>query len=129
MSQSKQPEDDEPLENKEDKPVDHQPANESPEKEPTERIQAEDPPIDPRLLELYEVTDKVLGVGTFATVKEIKRRSTGQSFALKIILKKNLKGTCNKTHHLGQVMEVDFGTFATHAMLNIFFRQDSHAGH
>ncbi|KAF9357772.1 hypothetical protein BGX34_009226 [Mortierella sp. NVP85] len=92
MSQSKQPEDDEPLGNKEDKPVDHQPADESPEKEPTERIQTEDPPIHPRLLELYEVTDKVLGEGTFATVKEIKLKSTGQSFALKIILKKNLKG-------------------------------------
>ncbi|KAK3825214.1 MAG: calcium/calmodulin-dependent protein kinase type 1 [Benniella sp.] len=48
--------------------------------------------MHPRLLELYEVTDKVLGVGTFATVKEIKLKSTGQSFALKIILKKTLKG-------------------------------------
>ncbi|KAG0203742.1 hypothetical protein BGX28_004090 [Mortierella sp. GBA30] len=50
------------------------------------------PRIHPKLLELYEVTDRVLGVGTFATVKEIKLRSTGQSFALKIILKKTLQG-------------------------------------
>ncbi|KAK3823325.1 MAG: calcium/calmodulin-dependent protein kinase type 1 [Benniella sp.] len=53
--------------------------------------------MHPRLLEQYEVTDNVLGVGTFATVKEIKLRSTGQSFALKIILKKTLKD-CNAGH-------------------------------
>ena len=64
------------------------------------------PRMHPRLLELYEVTDKVLGVGTFATVKEIKLKSTGQSFALKIILKKTLKG--NRAYHLGQVMEAGF---------------------
>ncbi|KAF9939225.1 hypothetical protein BGZ65_011235 [Modicella reniformis] len=50
------------------------------------------PRMHPGLLELYEVTDHVLGVGTFATVKEIKLRSTGQSFALKIILKTTLQG-------------------------------------
>ncbi|OAQ23686.1 putative calmodulin-dependent protein kinase type 1, partial [Linnemannia elongata AG-77] len=37
-------------------------------------------------------TDHVLGVGTFATVREIRLKSTGQSFALKIILKKTLQG-------------------------------------
>jgi len=36
------------------------------------------PRIHPELLELYEITDHVLGVGTFATVKEIKLRSTGK---------------------------------------------------
>ncbi|KAF9921497.1 hypothetical protein FBU30_008453 [Linnemannia zychae] len=50
------------------------------------------PRIHPELLELYEITDHVLGVGTFATVKEIKLRSTGKSYALKIILKKSLQG-------------------------------------
>lgn len=49
--------------------------------------------IHPTLLELYEITDHVLGVGTFATVREIRLKSTGQSFALKIILKKTLQGT------------------------------------
>ncbi len=53
---------------------------------------ARGPRMHPKLLELYEVTDRVLGVGTFATVKEIKLRSTKQSFALKIILKKTLQG-------------------------------------
>ncbi|KAG0266538.1 Calcium/calmodulin-dependent protein kinase type 1 [Mortierella polycephala] len=50
------------------------------------------PRLHPKLLELYEMTDRVLGVGTFATVKEIKLKSSGQSFALKIILKKTLQG-------------------------------------
>lgn len=36
------------------------------------------PRMHPELLELYEVTDHVLGVGTFATVKEIKLKSTGK---------------------------------------------------
>ncbi|KAG0253293.1 hypothetical protein BGZ95_006362 [Linnemannia exigua] len=48
--------------------------------------------IHPALLELYEITDHVLGVGTFATVREIRLKSSGQSFALKIILKKTLQG-------------------------------------
>ncbi|KAF9110303.1 hypothetical protein BGX27_006561, partial [Mortierella sp. AM989] len=50
------------------------------------------PRMHPKLLELYEVTDRVLGEGTFATVKEIKLRSTGQSFALKIIPKNLVQG-------------------------------------
>ncbi|KAF9125908.1 hypothetical protein BGW39_007078 [Mortierella sp. 14UC] len=48
--------------------------------------------IHPALLELYEITDHVLGVGTFATVREIRLKSSGQAFALKIILKKTLQG-------------------------------------
>ncbi|KAF9128162.1 hypothetical protein BG015_004393, partial [Linnemannia schmuckeri] len=48
--------------------------------------------IHPTLLELYEITDHVLGVGTFATVREVRLKSSGQSFALKIILKKTLQG-------------------------------------
>ncbi|KAG0026002.1 Calcium/calmodulin-dependent protein kinase type 1 [Podila clonocystis] len=50
------------------------------------------PRYHPKLLDLYTVTDHVLGVGTFATVKEIKLKSTGQSFALKIILKRTIQG-------------------------------------
>ncbi|KAF9197302.1 hypothetical protein BGZ49_002315 [Haplosporangium sp. Z 27] len=50
------------------------------------------PRMHPKLLELYEVTGRVLGVGTFATVKEIKLKSTGQTFALKIILKRLMQG-------------------------------------
>ncbi|KAG0219165.1 kinase-like domain-containing protein [Mortierella sp. GBAus27b] len=46
----------------------------------------------PDLLELYTVTDRVLGVGTFATVMEIVLKETGKSYALKIILKKTLQG-------------------------------------
>ncbi|KAF9912819.1 hypothetical protein EC991_008685 [Linnemannia zychae] len=48
--------------------------------------------VHPALLELYEITDHVLGVGTFATVREIRLKSSGQAFALKIILKKTLQG-------------------------------------
>ncbi|KAF9320461.1 hypothetical protein BG003_006058 [Podila horticola] len=48
--------------------------------------------MHPELLELYTVTDHVLGVGTFATVKEIILKETGKSYALKIILKKSLQG-------------------------------------
>jgi len=50
------------------------------------------PKMHPALLELYTMTDNVLGVGTFATVKEIKLKSTGKSYALKIILKSKLLG-------------------------------------
>ncbi|KAF9306262.1 Calcium/calmodulin-dependent protein kinase type 1 [Mortierella antarctica] len=50
------------------------------------------PRYHPKLLDLYTITDHVLGVGTFATVKEIKLKSTGQSFALKIILKRTIQG-------------------------------------
>ncbi|KAF9095204.1 hypothetical protein BGX23_000898 [Mortierella sp. AD031] len=48
--------------------------------------------IHPTLLELYDITDHVLGVGTFATVREIKLKTSGQSFALKTILKNTLQG-------------------------------------
>ncbi|KAF8980676.1 hypothetical protein BGZ46_003879 [Entomortierella lignicola] len=50
------------------------------------------PRLHPELLELYTVTDHVLGVGTFATVKEIIHKETGKKYALKIILKKTLQG-------------------------------------
>jgi calcium/calmodulin-dependent protein kinase I len=52
------------------------------------------PRIHPELLELYEITDHVLGVGTFATVKEIKLRSTGKQkhSAFFIMDKKDMLG-------------------------------------
>ncbi|KAF9428641.1 hypothetical protein BGZ94_001609 [Podila epigama] len=56
------------------------------------REQERGPKMHPEMLELYEITDNVLGVGTFATVKEIKLKETGKSYALKIILKKTLQG-------------------------------------
>ncbi|KAF9332509.1 hypothetical protein BG006_004621 [Podila minutissima] len=56
------------------------------------RIKEQGPRMHPELLELYTVTDHVLGVGTFATVKEIILKETGKSYALKIILKKSLQG-------------------------------------
>ena len=40
------------------------------------------PKMHPELLELYTVTDKVLGVGTFATVKEIILKETGEKTGL-----------------------------------------------
>ncbi|CEP16344.1 hypothetical protein [Parasitella parasitica] len=48
----------------------------------------EDPAYPSALEATYKVTKRTLGVGSFAVVKECIHRSTGQSFALKIILKK-----------------------------------------
>ncbi|KAG0251290.1 hypothetical protein DFQ27_008857 [Actinomortierella ambigua] len=50
------------------------------------------PRLHPDLLALYDISEKVLGVGTFATVKEIRCKETGRKFALKIILRKTLQG-------------------------------------
>lgn len=41
------------------------------------RVKEQGPRMHPELLELYTVTDHVLGVGTFATVKEIILKETG----------------------------------------------------
>lgn len=46
----------------------------------------------PDLEAVYKVTSKTLGVGSFAVVKECVHRSTGESYALKIILKKAIEG-------------------------------------
>ncbi|GAN10721.1 calcium/calmodulin-dependent protein kinase I [Mucor ambiguus] len=51
----------------------------------------------------YKVTKKTLGVGSFAVVKECVHRSTGQSFALKIILKKAIAG---KEHMLSSELDI-----------------------
>ncbi|KAG0347894.1 hypothetical protein BG004_006613 [Podila humilis] len=57
-----------------------------------EKKKKEGPTMHPEMLELYTITDHVLGTGTFATVKEIILKETGKSYALKIILKKTLQG-------------------------------------
>jgi len=44
-----------------------------------EKKHKEGPKMHPDLLELYTVTDNVLGVGTFATVKEIVLKSSGKT--------------------------------------------------
>ncbi|KAG0232579.1 hypothetical protein BGW42_008093 [Actinomortierella wolfii] len=50
------------------------------------------PRLHPDLVAMYDISDRVLGVGTFATVKEIRCKETGKKFALKIILRKTLQG-------------------------------------
>lgn len=50
-------------------------------------------PAYPTVLEnTYKVTKKILGVGSFAVVKECIHKSTQQPYALKIILKKAIAG-------------------------------------
>ena len=41
----------------------------------------------------YRISKKVLGVGTFAVVKECVDRKTGEAYAIKILAKKAIKGT------------------------------------
>lgn len=40
----------------------------------------------------YTIHEKTLGVGSFAVVKECSERSTGEKYAVKIILKKVIAG-------------------------------------
>lgn len=58
----------------------------------THEKKEEQPPYPPALESTYKITKKTLGVGSFAVVKECVHRSTGQPFALKIILKKAIAG-------------------------------------
>lgn len=53
---------------------------------------SDDGSYPPELEKEYTVTKKTLGVGSFAVVKECVHKSTGQSYALKIILKKAIAG-------------------------------------
>lgn len=62
----------------------------------------------------YKVTKKTLGVGSFAVVKECVHRSTGQSFALKIILKKAIAGKIRSY-------------FFSYIFLMLLFRQGTYA--
>ncbi|KAI9019422.1 kinase-like domain-containing protein [Phycomyces nitens] len=57
-------------------------------------------PVYPAELErVYKVTRKTLGVGSFAVVKECIHRTTHQSFALKIILKKAIADILKQVRH------------------------------
>ncbi|KAF7730048.1 hypothetical protein EC973_002993 [Apophysomyces ossiformis] len=58
-----------------------------------------DPPYPVSLERTYKVTKKTLGVGSFAIVKECVHRQTGQSYALKIILKKAIADILKQVRH------------------------------
>lgn len=99
----------------------------------TEGSSKRGPRYHPKLLELYIVTDHVLGVGTFATVKEIKLKSTGQSFALKIIPKRTIQG--KSVAREGFFVAVASSYFNIHSpsctnfIRTFLTRQRRHAGH
>ncbi|KAI8636076.1 kinase-like domain-containing protein [Parasitella parasitica] len=59
----------------------------------------EEPAYPSALEATYKVTKKTLGVGSFAVVKECIHRSTGQPFALKIILKKAIADILKQVKH------------------------------
>ncbi|KAG2191340.1 hypothetical protein INT46_011922 [Mucor plumbeus] len=59
----------------------------------------EEPAYPSELENTYKVTKKTLGVGSFAVVKECVHRSTGQPFALKIILKKAIADILKQVRH------------------------------
>lgn len=54
----------------------------------------EQPPYPAALERTYRISKKVLGVGSFAVVKECIHKQSGRPYALKIILKKAIAGTC-----------------------------------
>ncbi|RUS34458.1 kinase-like domain-containing protein [Jimgerdemannia flammicorona] len=63
----------------------------------------DNPPYPLALERHYRISKKVLGVGSFAVVKECTDRATNQPFALKIILKKAIQG---KEHMLTTELDV-----------------------
>ncbi|KAI8379358.1 kinase-like domain-containing protein, partial [Radiomyces spectabilis] len=63
----------------------------------------ETPQYPSDLLQQYKVTKRTLGVGSFAVVKECIHRTSGQPFALKIILKKAIAG---KEHMLDSELDI-----------------------
>jgi calcium/calmodulin-dependent protein kinase I len=58
----------------------------------THETNDESPPYPADLERTYRISKRVLGVGSFAVVKECFHKQTGQPFALKIILKKAIAG-------------------------------------
>ncbi|ORY90454.1 kinase-like domain-containing protein [Syncephalastrum racemosum] len=64
---------------------------------------SDDGSYPPELEKEYTVTKKTLGVGSFAVVKECIHKSTGESYALKIILKKAIAG---KEHMLTSELDI-----------------------
>ncbi|KAF7728557.1 phosphatidylcholine and lysophosphatidylcholine phospholipase [Apophysomyces ossiformis] len=63
----------------------------------------EEPPYPASLERTYKITNKTLGVGSFAVVKECIHIESGKPFALKIILKKVIAG---KEHMLDSELEI-----------------------
>ncbi|KAI7869318.1 kinase-like domain-containing protein [Spinellus fusiger] len=59
----------------------------------------DEPAYPPALEQAYTITSKTLGVGSFAVVKECVHRASGQSFALKIILKKSVLDILKQVRH------------------------------
>jgi hypothetical protein len=58
----------------------------------THETNDDSPPYPVDLERTYRISKKVLGVGSFAVVKECFHKQTGQPYALKIILKKAIAG-------------------------------------
>ncbi|KAG0173930.1 hypothetical protein DFQ30_006562 [Apophysomyces sp. BC1015] len=58
-----------------------------------------EPPYPAGLERTYKVTKKTLGVGSFAIVKECVHRATGNSYALKIVLKKAIADILKQVRH------------------------------
>ncbi|KAG0166083.1 hypothetical protein DFQ30_007597 [Apophysomyces sp. BC1015] len=63
----------------------------------------EEPPYPASLERTYKITNKTLGVGSFAVVKECIHIESGKPFALKIILKKVIAG---KEHMLDSELDI-----------------------
>ncbi|KAG2173431.1 hypothetical protein INT44_008783 [Umbelopsis vinacea] len=68
----------------------------------THETNDESPPYPADLERTYRISKRVLGVGSFAVVKECFHKQTGQPFALKIILKKAIAG---KEHMLSSELD------------------------
>ncbi|KAI8583754.1 hypothetical protein K450DRAFT_219851 [Umbelopsis ramanniana AG] len=69
----------------------------------THETNDESPPYPADLERTYRISKRVLGVGSFAVVKECFHKQTGQPFALKIILKKAIAG---KEHMLSSELDI-----------------------
>ncbi|KAM3580002.1 hypothetical protein VKS41_007721 [Umbelopsis sp. WA50703] len=69
----------------------------------THETNDDQPPYPPALEKTYRISKKVLGVGSFAVVKECFHKQTGQPYALKIILKKAIAG---KEHMLSSELDI-----------------------
>lgn len=76
----------------------------------------DNPPYPQQLERHYRVSKKVLGVGSFAVVKECTDRATGQPYALKIILKKAIAGELSAPNWI-QICtkQLFFVSFSSHA--------------
>ncbi|KAI9020016.1 kinase-like domain-containing protein [Phycomyces nitens] len=64
---------------------------------------SDEPPYPAELEKSYKITNKILGVGSFAVVKECIAHDTQKAYALKIILKKVIAG---KEHMLYSELDI-----------------------